>query len=145
VWLTRQDDSGVGPCVDRRAAYGNDRNADAVVSIHADGSPVGHGFHVIEAARPPAGARVADASHRLAVAVHDRFLAGSGFAPSTYVGHDGYDLRSDLAGLNLSDRPTIFIECGNMFDAADASRMESADGRERVAHALAEGVLAYLH
>lgn len=144
VRMTRPNDSGVGPCVNERAAYGNDRHADAVVSIHADSSPVGHGFHVIEAGRPPAGARVAAASHRLAVAVHERYLAESAFALSTYLGRDGYDRRTDLAGLNLSTRPTIFIECGNMLDAGDAARMESAQGRQRAAQALADGILDYL-
>jgi len=144
VLLTRGSDTGVGPCVNDRAAFGNTRRAAAVVAIHADGHDGGHGFHVIEAAQPPAGVAVAAASHRLAVAVHDRFRAESGFGPSTYIGWNGYDLRGDLAGLNLSLRPTVFIECGNMRDAADAARMESAAGRQRAALAIADGILAYL-
>lgn len=144
VLLTRRDDVGVGPCVNERAAIGNRARAAAVVSIHADGHPGGHGFHVIEAARPPAGAAVAAAAHRLAAAVHDRYAAEAGFAPSTYVGSNGYDPRTDLAGLNLSSQPAIFIECGNMRDADDAARMTSAAGRQRVAQAIADGILRYL-
>lgn len=144
VLLTREDDSGVGPCVDRRAAFGNAHQADAVVSIHADGHPGGRGFHVIEAARPPAGKASATASHRLAVAVHDRFAAESGFATSTYVGSGGYAPRADLAGLNLSTQPAIFIECGNMWDAEDAARMAAASGRERMAGGIATGILDFL-
>jgi N-acetylmuramoyl-L-alanine amidase len=142
--LTRRSDTGVGPCVNDRAAFGNRYQAAAVVSIHADGHVGGHGFHVIEAARPPAGAATAAVSHRLAVAVHDRYAAESGFAPSTYVGSDGYDPRTDLAGLNLSTRPAVFLECGNMRDPDDADRMTSAAGRQRVAHAIADGILAFL-
>jgi len=144
VRMTRPNDTGVGPCVNDRAAIGNRAHAAAVVSIHADGSYTGHGFHVIEAARPPAGAQTAAASHRLAEAVHEVYLARSGFVPATYIGQDGYDLRTDLAGLNLSTRPTIMIECGNMRDPADARLMRSPDGRQRIATAIAEGIEHYL-
>src|SRR5262249_54899968 len=97
VLLTRSSDDGVGPGVNQRAQFRNHHHATLVVAIHADGHDGGHGFHVIEASRPPAGAAVAAASHRLAVAVHDRFAAGSGFTPSTYAGSGGYDRRADLA------------------------------------------------
>jgi N-acetylmuramoyl-L-alanine amidase len=143
--LTRSDDHGVGPCVNQRATFGNARQAAAVVAIHADGHSGGRGFHVIEAARPPAGLLAAVASHRLAVAVHDTYAVRSGFGPANYIGTGGYAKRSDLAGLNLSVRPTIFIECGNMRDAADAGRMASAAGRQRIAQAIADGILRYLH
>jgi N-acetylmuramoyl-L-alanine amidase len=142
--LTRADDHGVGPCVNERAAFGNAHQAAAVVAIHADGHLGGHGFHVIEAADAPAGLPVAAASHRLAVDVHDDFLASSGFVDATYIGAGGYARRTDLAGLNLSLRPTIFIECGNMRDAGDAARMETAAGRERIAQAIADGIIRYL-
>ena len=46
--LHAHDNSGVGPCINRRAAIGNKAKADAAISIHADGGPPrGHGFHVI--------------------------------------------------------------------------------------------------
>jgi N-acetylmuramoyl-L-alanine amidase len=142
--LTRSNDHGVGPCVNQRAAFGNAQRATAVVAIHADGHQGGHGFHVIESADAPAGAAVAGASHRLAVAVHDDFLAESGFGLSTYLGVNGYTRRLDLAGLELSLRPTIFIECGNMRDSADAARMRTPAGRQRAAQAIADGILSYL-
>src|SRR5688572_23465241 len=48
VTLTRRSDRGVGPCVTRRARIVNRAQADAAVSIHADGGPPGgRGFHVI--------------------------------------------------------------------------------------------------
>ncbi|HEX5496189.1 MAG TPA: N-acetylmuramoyl-L-alanine amidase [Mycobacteriales bacterium] len=144
VRMTRPNDTGVGPCVNERANVGNRARAAAVVSIHGDGSLAGHGFHVIEADRPPVGPSVAAASHRLAEAVHDRYLTGSGFVPATYVGRNGYNRRADLAGLNLSTRPTILIECGNMRDPNDARRMESPAGRQRIATAIAAGIEDYL-
>ncbi len=144
VVLTRHNDRGVGPCVDRRAAIGNRARAAAVVSIHGDGAVSGHGFQVIEAAGDPAGRRVAAASRRLAVDVHDRLRADSGLTTATYIGRDGYSLRSDLAGLNLSDRPSILVECGNMRDAGDARLLSSSAGRRRIAAALAAGIVTFL-
>lgn len=145
VVLTRPDDTGVGPCVDERAAIGNRPGVAAVISIHADGAPTaGHGFHVCEASRPPAGAAVAVRSHALTVAVHDALTHGSGLVTSTYLGSNGYYPRSDLAGLNLATVPATFLELGNMRNAGDASLQTSAAGRERIAAAVAAGILAYL-
>ena len=143
VRLTRSSDTGVGPCVDVRGRFGNALNADAVVSVHADGGPAsGTGFHVIEAARP-AGDKAA--SNRLALAVRDAMLAGSGLRYATYIaGGDGLDVRDDLAGLTLSSRPAAMVEAGNMANRADAALQTSAAGRQRVAAALADGILAFL-
>src|SRR5918992_4564611 len=41
VVLTRRNDRGVGPCITRRARIANREQADAAVSIHADGGPAG--------------------------------------------------------------------------------------------------------
>jgi N-acetylmuramoyl-L-alanine amidase len=143
VRLTRNSDTGVGPCVDVRGRFGNALRADAVVSVHADGGPVGgSGFHVIEAARP-AGSAAAD--HRLALAVRAALLAGSGLRYADYIaGGDGLDVRDDLAGLTLSARPSVLVEAGNMRNSGDLSRQASAAGRQRIAAALAEGIMAFL-
>jgi N-acetylmuramoyl-L-alanine amidase len=143
VRLTRSNDRGVGPCVDVRGRFGNVVRADAVVSVHADGGPVsGAGFHVIEAARP-AGDKAA--STELALAVRKAMLAGSGLRYATYIARrDGLDVRDDLAGLTLSDRPTVMVEAGNMANRGDAALQSSAAGRQRVAAALATGILAFL-
>jgi N-acetylmuramoyl-L-alanine amidase len=146
VLLTRPSDTGVGPCVDARARFGNSHRADAVVSIHADGAPAGGtGFHVVEATGSLVGPAVAAASQRLALRVRSAMLAKSGFGYATYVaGGSGLDHRSDLAGLNLATQPSILVECGNMRNAADAARMISPAGRQRIAAALADGILAAL-
>ena len=39
--LTRSTDTGVGPCVDERAAIGTLAGSDAAISIHGDGGPAG--------------------------------------------------------------------------------------------------------
>ncbi|MEO9139719.1 MAG: N-acetylmuramoyl-L-alanine amidase [Jatrophihabitans sp.] len=147
VVLTRSDDTGVGPCVDERAADGNGSSVAAVVSIHADGAPAsGHGFHVNQDSRRPDGATaaVARASVRLGEAIHGTLVSSSGLAPSNYIGTNGYFYRSDLAGLNLARRPATFLELGNMRNAGDAALLSSAAGRERIARSVASGILAYL-
>lgn len=143
VVLTRPDDHGVGPCVDERAAIGNRNAAAAVVSIHADGAatPGAHGFHVAYSA-PPLNPAQGEPSLRLATTLRD-VLAGSGFATATYIGSAGLDPRADLAGLNLSERPAALVECGNMRDAGDAALLESADGRGRIAAAIADAIAGY--
>ena len=143
VVLTRTSNTGWGPCITERAAIGNRAHANAAISIHADGGPAsGRGFHVIYP--PHLTDDIAAASKRLALAVRDAFAAGTGEPYATYIGIDGLDVRSDLGGLNLSDVPKVFIETGNMRNATDAARLESATYRQREADALARGIAAFL-
>ncbi|MEV7042665.1 N-acetylmuramoyl-L-alanine amidase [Amycolatopsis sp. NPDC051061] len=144
VVYTRPDDTGVGPCVDRRAAIGNEASADAVVSIHADGSTAAgaNGFHVAYSS-PPLNAAQGEPSTRLAQVVRDTMRSGS-FSTSNYIGGNGLSARSDLGGLNLSTRPAVLVECGNMRNAAEAARMTSAEGRQQYASAIAAAIEAYL-
>jgi N-acetylmuramoyl-L-alanine amidase len=144
VVYTRPDDTGVGPCVDRRAAIGNEASADAVVSIHADGSTAAgaNGFHVAYSS-PPLNAAQGEPSTRLAQVVRDTMRSG-GFSTSNYIGGNGLSARSDLGGLNLSTRPAVLVECGNMRNAAEAARMTSAEGRQQYASAIAAAIEAYL-
>jgi N-acetylmuramoyl-L-alanine amidase len=144
VMLTRTNDTGVGPCVDKRAGTGNSAHADAVVSIHADGSTSAsaHGFHVAYSS-PPLNAEQGEPSLRLAKTVRDEFVH-DGYATSTYIGSAGLSKRSDLGGLNLSQRPAVLVECGNMRNATEAAAMTSAGGRQHYAEAIAEGILSYV-
>jgi N-acetylmuramoyl-L-alanine amidase len=144
VRMTRDSDTGVGPCVNDRAAVGNDSNAAAVISIHGDGEAATvTGFFVMTASRAPAGAEIASATDDLAVAIRDGMVAG-GFPENSALGENGLWARGDLGGLNLSLRPTVMIECGNMRNAGEAKAMSSATGQQRYADAIAAGVLAFL-
>jgi N-acetylmuramoyl-L-alanine amidase len=144
VVMTRDSDDGVGPCVNERAAIGNENNADVVVSIHGDGDEASaNGFYVMTAEQDPAGAEMAARSRSLAVDVRDG-LVSAGLSPSNHLGSDGLWPRNDLAGLNLSLRPTVMIEAGNMRNPADAALMSSDAGHQQVAQGLANGVLNYL-
>ncbi|HEX6468810.1 MAG TPA: N-acetylmuramoyl-L-alanine amidase [Streptosporangiaceae bacterium] len=145
VYLTRTSDTGVGPCITERAAIGNRHKADAALSIHADGAPKGdHGFHIIEPA-PIKGhnEQIVPASKRLGLALRDAYHDGTGIPYSNYRGKKAIDVRDDLGGLNLSTRPKVFIECGNMQNRGDEAKMGSASFRERIARSLADGFAAY--
>jgi N-acetylmuramoyl-L-alanine amidase len=144
VVFTRSNDTGVGPCVDKRAAIGNQAGAAAVVSIHADGSevPGARGFHVSYSS-PPLNSAQGQPSITLADALRDAFRA-SGFPTSNYLGSNGIYPRDDLAGLNLSSRPSALVECGNMRNPTEAAAMSSTEGRQHYADAIASAILSYL-
>ncbi|MFC8590259.1 N-acetylmuramoyl-L-alanine amidase [Streptomyces atroolivaceus] len=150
VVLTQDGDRAFGPCVDERARIGNRERADAVVSVHADGSATGNrGFHVILPAAVNGGgadtARIVAPSRELGERIAGNFVRVTGSAPSNYVGGDtGLDTRDDLGGLNLSTVPKVFIECGNMRDPADAALLTSAGWRQKAALGIADGISSYL-
>ncbi|SEH03834.1 N-acetylmuramoyl-L-alanine amidase [Nonomuraea solani] len=146
VVLTRPDDEGFGPCVTERAAIGNEARADAVVSIHGDsGRPGGHGFHVVLPGLVPGhNDGIIEPSRRLGLAIRDAYRKGTGMPYANYRGKDGLRSRTDLGGLNLSKRPVVFIQCGNMRNAGDAAKLSSAAFRKRIAGALADGIKNYL-
>ncbi|MEV0379311.1 N-acetylmuramoyl-L-alanine amidase [Nonomuraea sp. NPDC050643] len=146
VVLTRPNDKGVGPCVTERAAIGNEARADAVVSIHGDGAaPSGHGFHVIMPGLLPGhNDDVVRPSRVLGRTIRDAYRAGTGLPYANYIAKNGLETRTDLGGLNLSKRPAIFIECGNMRNPGDAAKMSDAAFRKRMAAALANGIKRYL-
>ena len=86
--MSRGDDTGLGPCVDERAAMANAIRPNAVVSIHGDGGPpTGRGFHVLYSS-PPLNDAQAGPSVQFARVMRDQ-LAGSGITPSTYIGSSG--------------------------------------------------------
>lgn len=143
VVLTRENNTGVGPCVDERGKMAAEVNADALVSIHADGAdPEGHGFHVAYP-RPALNSAQGAPSLALATALRDA-LSGAGLPTSTYLGKNGLAPRSDLAGLNLSKRPAVLVECANMHNPEEAVTVSNGAGRQRYAQAIAIGILEWL-
>ncbi|MDX3849609.1 N-acetylmuramoyl-L-alanine amidase [Streptomyces sp. AK02-01A] len=150
VTFTHDNDRPFGPCVDERARIGNRAKADAVVSVHADGSAAGNrGFHVILPALVKGGGAdttaIVGPSRKLGERVVDSFARATGSAPSNYLGGGtGLDVREDLGGLNLSTVPKVFVECGNMRDSKDAALLTSAKWRQKAARGLADGIGAFL-
>ena len=141
--MSRANDTGLGPCVDARANMANSLRPNAIVSIHADGGPPsGRGFHVNYSA-PPLNQAQAGPSVQFARIMRDQ-LQASGIPPANYIGQDGLYGRSDLAGLNLAQYPSILVECGNMKNPADSALLESPDGRQKYADAQTRGVAGFL-
>src|SRR5262249_11419868 len=115
-------DPGVGPCVTERAAIGNEVHADAAISVHADGGPPGgRGFAILEPVASGTNDAIVGASAILGADLRAAFASGTGEPFSSYDGTDGIQLRDDLAGINLSRVPKVFIECANMRNATDAA------------------------
>jgi N-acetylmuramoyl-L-alanine amidase len=147
VVLTRPNNAGTGPCVNERAAIGNRAKADLVVSIHADGSYAAgaRGFHLIISKSMVGGAVIEKRSRALALDLRSRIASQTGMPRSTYIGRGtALSPRTDIAGLNLSKVPAVMLEAGNMRNKADARLLTSASWRVRLAHALADGVVAAL-
>ncbi|MDT9683645.1 N-acetylmuramoyl-L-alanine amidase [Streptomyces sp. TRM76323] len=154
VELTHDADRPFGPCIDERARIGNGagggRGADAVVSVHADGSAAGHrGHHVILPGLVKAGAAdtapIVAPSRALGERVAAEFARATGSAPANYLGGGtGLVVREDLGGLNLSTVPKVFVECGNMRDPQDAAALSDAAWRQKAAQGIANGVSTYL-
>ena len=146
VRLTRKDDDGVGPCINKRAKIGNRFRADAAVSIHADGGPPsGRGFHVIYSTRIDGLTDdIYRPSRKLARALRRSYARRTDIPPATYAGSNGLDARSDLGGLRLSDVPKVFVETGNMRNAADARLLQRSRFRKRIAHGIFFGLRHFL-
>lgn len=145
VVLTRTSNTGVGPCVTERAAYGNVVHANAAVSIHADGGPpAGRGFAILEPVADGINDTIVGPSAILGADLRAAFAAGTGEPVSNYDGINGIQPRDDLAGTNLSTVPKVFIECANMRNAVDATLVTSPGWQATAARAIAAGLAAFL-
>lgn len=147
VRFTRTDDKGSGPCVNLRSKLANELQADALISIHADGS-LGRndrGFHVIVSSSMVGGAKMESASTNLAKAIRTELEGQTSMPRSTYIGKGtGLSFRNDLGTLNLSKRTAVMLEMGNMRNPSDARLLASASFRAQAASAIADGITATL-
>ena len=145
VVLTRQNNAGWGPCITERAAVGNETGAAAVISIHADGGPEsGRGFHVIYP-KVVAGLtdNIAEDSARLATAIRSAVMLTE-MPIADYIADQGFSVRDDLGGLNLSDVPVVFLEAGNMKNPRDAALLTDPAFQASLADALVAGLAEFL-
>lgn len=145
VELTRSTNSrdDWGPCVWDRAKQANALGADAMVSIHADGSAPGHrGFFVLAPGLVQGWTEdVVGPGRRLARSMI-RGLREGGLTPSNYIDRQ-LMISTNTTGINFSDVPTVTVELGNMRNAADARLMTSTEGQRRYAQGLLEGLRDY--
>jgi N-acetylmuramoyl-L-alanine amidase len=145
VVMTRNTNSGVGPCITRRAQILNDAHVNVAIDIHADGALAsGRGFTILEPVRDGPNDRVIAASRRFGDVVRREFRALTAMPFSTYDGVRAISYRDDLAGLNLATEPKVLIECGNMRNATDAALLSSAKFQRNAAAALAQAITIYL-
>ena len=145
VVMTRTSDSGVGPCVDERAAIINHAHANVGIAIHADGAaPGGRGFAILVPVADGPNDQVISSSLAFAGDVRTAMLTGTPMPVSNYDGVDGVQPRDDLAGLNLAQVPMALIEVGNMRNATDAALETSPTFQQEVAKALCAAIVAFL-
>ena len=143
VVLTRDSNTGVGPCVTTRARILN--TTDLAIAIHADGGPPdGRGFAVLEPVADGPNDQVVASSAAFGSVVRTTFNSMTGMPVSTYDGTDGIKPRDDLAGTNLTTVPYVLIECGNMRNATDASLLVTSTFQQSAATALAAAMVTYV-
>jgi len=144
VIMTRYTNSGVGPCVNRRARILDRAHVAVAIDIHADGGPPsGRGFAILEPVRDGLNNAVVESSHRYGADLQREFLR-TGMPTSTYDGTNGINLRDDLAGLNLTTVPEVLIECGNMRNTTDAKMLISSRFQRRAAQAIMAAMADFL-
>jgi N-acetylmuramoyl-L-alanine amidase len=145
VVMTRRNNDGVGPCVNKRAAIINHARANVAIDIHADGGPSwGRGFTVLEPVADGPNNKVIKGSVRFGGDVRAALLKDTTIPVSDYYGHHGIILRNDLAGLNLTTVPKILIECGNMRNATDARLLTRPSFQRTLARAFAAAMVKFL-
>ena len=72
-------------------------------------------------------------------------LSAADIPPAAHTGTDGLRGRSELAELNLTQFPAVPLALGNMDNPADAELMQTPEGRQQYADAIAKGIALYLH
>ncbi len=139
VVMTREDNDGVGPCVDVRGRFPEDQDVDIFLSVHANGSTDTdiNGFFVM-VADPPLSASQAEPSWVLAESVVEG-MVDAGFEKNSAL-DEAIIARDDLATLNFARRPAVMVELAEMNNPGDAELIESKEGREAYAEALVRGI-----
>jgi N-acetylmuramoyl-L-alanine amidase len=145
VVMTRHNNHGFGPCVNRRARIINHAHAAVGIDIHGDGGPPsGRGFAVLEPVRDKANRHVVGRSAKFGHVLRRAILAGTPMPTSSYDGRRGITHRNDLAGLNLTKVPLVLIECGNMRNRTDAHLMTSRHFQRKLARAFATAITKFV-
>jgi len=145
VVMTRTTNTGVGPCVNKRAAIISHAHANVGIAIHADGAPAsGRGFALLVPVADGPNDKVIGSSLAFAKDVRSAMLADTPMPVSNYDGVDAIQPRDDLAGLNLVTVPMIFIEVGNMRNATDARLLTSPAFQREVARALTAAIVKFV-
>lgn len=152
--LTRLSDATLS--LDDRVAFVNDRDADALVSVHFNfttESPAVRGVEVYYSDPKDLSAQSAVASI-LRVPVDAPAVAAASVALADAVraavaAHAdtpdrGTRNRPDLALTRRTRCPAILVECAYLSNRADAARAATPAWQAKLAHGIADGVIAWL-
>jgi len=131
VVMTRDTDRFIS--LARRAAISNDAGAGLFVSIHANGfyKPDVHGFELyyFTGCSSNEAPRAADAIRAAIAAATDARDRG---------------VRSaDYSVLAATDCPAVLVEVGYLSNPGEAARLAENDYRQRIADAIADGIIAF--
>ncbi|MGK2381535.1 MULTISPECIES: N-acetylmuramoyl-L-alanine amidase family protein [Gordonia] len=153
VVLSRPDDTGWGGCIDERADAASRSGAAVAVSLHADSTTAGadaskKGFHMIVPSLPVPDATVnrvqGGEGRKASETMRDAFVK-AGFPAANYAGVDnGLQTRSDIAAVNLTKVPAVFVEMGNLSNPQEAAALSGKDGQLKYAMAITDGILNYV-
>lgn len=145
VVLTRPNNEGIGPCVNRRARILDRAHVNVAIDIHADGGPApGRGFSILLPVRDRVNKNVIASSVRFGRDLRSAMREHTRMPVSDYYGVDGFAYRDDLAGLNLATQPKVLIESGNMRNAKDARILTSTRFQEAEARAIEAAMITFL-
>ena len=145
VVMTRRTNTGVGPCITRRAKILNKAGSDVAIDIHADGGPAeGRGVAILTPVPDGPNDKVIAASRRFGRILLGRYTKLTGIPISDYDGNGGFAPRDNLAGLNLTTVPKVLIECVNMRNATDAARLVKPSFQRLAATSMAAAITAFL-
>ncbi len=145
VVMTRRTNDGVGPCITRRAQILNRAGSDVAIDIHADGGPAGgRGVAILTPVPDGPNDHVIASSKHFGRILLKRYTRVTGIPISDYDGTNGFAPRDNLAGLNLTTVPKVLIECVNMRNAVDASRLVKPAFQRLAARSMAEAITVFL-
>ncbi|MCX5646276.1 MAG: N-acetylmuramoyl-L-alanine amidase [Phycisphaerae bacterium] len=130
VVMTRQDDRFIE--LEERSDIANRRNADLFVSIHSDSNPnrslQGFTVYVARTASPEA--------HRVAGEINQAMAA---------TGAESHGIReADYKVLVNTNGPAVLVELGYLSNTQDCARLRDGTYQNRLAQAIANGILAGL-
>jgi len=125
---------------EQRAEVANSCGAALFVRLHCDGSDDSSrtGFSTLVPGANEWTAPIADESYRAATIIHPLVIAATG------ANDDGIVERTDLAGFNYSQVPSVLFEMGFMSNPAEDELLGTPAYQDALASSMADGIVAYL-
>ncbi|MCR5214640.1 MAG: N-acetylmuramoyl-L-alanine amidase [Eubacterium sp.] len=136
VYMTRTDNYTAISCMER-AQVANDKNADAYIRIHADGSDNSSASGAMTICITPDNAFVKEMyseSKRLSECLLNSYCSATGYK------NRGVWETDTMSGNNWSKVPTTLIELGFMTNPTEDSQMNDASFQEKMVSGMADGI-----